>query len=162
MDQPHQLHLNAAESPLPLKAFTDSDWARCADTRKSIIGFCVFIGDSLISWKSEKQTTGSRSSAAAEYRAMTSTSCELTWLKFLFVDLHVLNPQPVLLFCDNQAGIHIAANPVFHKCTKHKELDCHLIHDKILAGLIRILHVCFKDHLADLHTNLWVPISSVS
>jgi len=91
----------SANSSLQLKAFSDSDWVGCIDSRRSVTGFLVYLGSSLISWRSKKQATVSKSSSEAEYRALTSTTCELQWITYLLEDLHVPFIRPVLLYCDN-------------------------------------------------------------
>ena len=122
-----------------LQAFSDSDWAGCRDSRRSITGFSIYFGSSLISWQSKKQSTVSRSSSEAEYRALASATCELQWLTYLLQDFRVSFIQPATLYCDNQSAIQIANNPVFHERTKHIEIDCHIVRNKINSGLIKLL-----------------------
>ncbi|XP_015954779.1 uncharacterized mitochondrial protein AtMg00810-like [Arachis duranensis] len=69
-----------------LMAYVDADWAGCLDTRQNVTGFYVFIGDSLVAWRSKKQITVSRSSIKFEYQAMAAAAAELTWLKGLLFD----------------------------------------------------------------------------
>jgi hypothetical protein len=83
---------------------------------------------------------------------MASTSCELSWLTALLHDFHVPPSQASLFYCDSKAALYIAANPVFHKRTKHIELDCHLVRDKIQQGSLRTMHINSQLNLADLFT----------
>jgi hypothetical protein len=73
------------------------------------------LSDSLISWKSKKQSIVSQSSTEAEYRAMTSTTKEIVWLHWLLADMRVSLSHLTLMYCDNQSSIQIAHNLFFHE-----------------------------------------------
>ncbi|KAK8951401.1 hypothetical protein KSP39_PZI004748 [Platanthera zijinensis] len=119
---------------LRVKAYSDASYADDKGDHKSTSSFCTFVGGNLVSWKSKKQYVVSRCSAEAEYRSMTSTTCELKWLRALMMDLGEVYNYPLPMFCDNKAAIYISKNPVFHERTKHIEVDCHFIREEILRN----------------------------
>jgi hypothetical protein len=93
-----------------------------------------------------------RSSAETEYRAMASTASELIWIKQLLKDLEIDHQAPMKMLCDNQAARHITSNLVFHERTKHIEVDCHFIREKIQAKEIETSYVKSEEQLADMFT----------
>ncbi|XP_006593176.1 uncharacterized mitochondrial protein AtMg00810-like [Glycine max] len=101
------------DNDLKIQAFSVSDWATCPVSRK--LGYCIFLGKSLISWKAKKQTTISRNSTKVEYRALASLACELQWLKYLWDDLHLPIPVPFCTFSNSESAIQLAKNPSFHE-----------------------------------------------
>ena len=142
MHTPHNLHLAVVRciikylhekpshglffptgSPLRLVAYSDVDWAGCLVTRRSVSGWCMFLGDSLISWKSKKRARVSKSSKESEYRAMSIACSEIVWLPGILSELGFSQPDPTSLYDDNTSAIQIVANPVYHECTKHIEVD---------------------------------------
>ena len=110
------------------------------------------LGHSPIFWKSKKQSTVSKSSSEAKYRALFSAGSEVTWLVRLLGELGLTKLQPVTLFCDNQSAIHLAHNPIQHERTKHMAIDCHFTREKVLEGLIHLTYIPTKEQLADLFT----------
>lgn len=112
-------------------------------TRRSLTGYCIFPGHSLVFWKTKKQAIVSWSSTDAEYRSMAATTCELLWLSCLLKDLHIEVQLPVTLFCDNKSAQQLAANPCYHDRTKQLDIDCHFTRDKIQEGFSAN---CFHSH----------------
>jgi hypothetical protein len=141
-----------SSSSLELCAYSDADWAGDPTDRKSTTGFCIFLGDSLISWKSKKQDIVSRSSTEAEYRAMASTTTEIVWLRWLLSDMGILLSQPTPMYCDNKSAIQIAHNSVFHERTKHIEIDCHFTRHHLQHGTITLPFISSSLQIADLFT----------
>ncbi|XP_021756063.1 uncharacterized protein LOC110721223 [Chenopodium quinoa] len=78
MQQPRLPHMAALQHVLRYVAGTvGQDWAACPNTRRSLTGYIMLLGSSLISWKLKKQGTTSKSSSEAEYRAMAAAASEI-------------------------------------------------------------------------------------
>ena len=122
--------LMSANAKITLQAFSDSDWGSCIDTRKSVTGYIVMLGQSPISWKYKKLSIVSRSSFKDESRAMASTAAQVTWLVRSLTNMKITNLKPIRLHYDNQSTSCIAKNSVFHERTKHIELDCHFTRER--------------------------------
>lgn len=88
---------------------------------------------------------------------MALATCEIVWIQSLLKNLRVEHSCPALLYCDNEATLHIAANSVYRKQTKHIELNCHFIRKKIQEGIIKTMHVSTYNQLADLLTKALHP-----
>jgi len=98
------------DSSLDLRAYSDANWGGDPTDRRSTTGYCIFLGDSLISWRSTKQTLASQSSTESEYRAIADTTAEVLWLRWLLVDMTVPQTTATSIYCDNQSAIQIAHN----------------------------------------------------
>ncbi|GKU95198.1 hypothetical protein SLEP1_g8589 [Rubroshorea leprosula] len=152
----HGLHFSANSSPV-LRAYSDADWASDPSDRRSTTGYCLFLGNSLISWRSKKQAIPSRSSIEAEYRALGDTISELLSLWWLLEDMGIPQPSFTDLYCDNQSAMQIAHNDVFHERTKHIEVDCHFIRHHVVQGTVHLVFIGSADQLADLFTKAHFP-----
>jgi hypothetical protein len=97
--------LNIRQLPSTMvSAFSDADWARCANDRNFIGGFAVFLGPNLISWCAKKHKSVSHSSNEAEYKAMADAPVEVMWVQYVLNELGVPGPLSARLWCDNMGA----------------------------------------------------------
>ncbi|GKD90563.1 ribonuclease H-like domain-containing protein, partial [Tanacetum coccineum] len=94
-----------SSSTIDLVAYSDADWAGCPTTQRSTLGYCVFLGNNLLSWPFKRQSTLSRFSAEAEYRGVANAVAETCWLHNLLRELHTPLTSATLVYCDNFADI---------------------------------------------------------
>ncbi|XP_028549773.1 uncharacterized protein LOC114579442 [Dendrobium catenatum] len=99
------LGIPITRSTLILRTFSDADWVADPISRKSIFGFCTFLGDTLVSWTVKKQTTVFRSSTKSEYRALTAAMANTIWIKRLLSNFSVQHGTPIDISCDNVATL---------------------------------------------------------
>jgi len=90
-----------------ITGYNDSNWVGNALDRKSTTGFCMFVSDNLVAWRSKKQHVVAQSSA------MASTTCEMIWIKGLLTNLGFPSSLPMTPFCDNQVAMKIASKSCF-------------------------------------------------
>ena len=97
---------------IDMVAYSDADWAGCPYTRRSTSGYCIYLGDSLVSWSSKRQPTVSHSSAEAEYRAVANAVAECCWLHHFLHELQRPLHTAIVVFCDNVSAVYMACDPV--------------------------------------------------
>ncbi|XP_026429786.1 uncharacterized protein LOC113326236 [Papaver somniferum] len=137
---------SSCSSTVSLRGFSDAGWAGDHGDRKSITGYCVFLGDSLISSRSKKQSIPSRSSTEAEYPAMADTTAEIIWLRWLVGDMGVVISSPTPINCDNTSAIYIARNSVSSSCEHREQVMLLTAHPLLTELSVVAIAFCATDH----------------
>ncbi|XP_059638620.1 uncharacterized mitochondrial protein AtMg00810-like [Cornus florida] len=135
-----------------LVGYSDSDWARDLDDRKSTSGYCFFMGNVAFIWCSKKQPIVTLSTYEAEYVAATSCICQAIWLRNLLKELHMLQKESTEIFVDNKSAIALAKNPVFHERSKHIDTRFHFIRECITKKEVELKFIKSQDQVADIFT----------
>ncbi|GKB91615.1 putative mitochondrial protein [Tanacetum coccineum] len=137
-----QLH---ASSTAQLTAYTDADWAGCPVTRRSTSGYCVFLGDNLLSWSAKRQVNFSRSSAEAEYLGVANVVAETAWLQNFLLELHAPLTTATLVYCDNTLNLNLIRTSESEYSVEKSESNSHLNLNKWMCEE-DIAKTAFKTH----------------
>ncbi|GJT09396.1 retrovirus-related pol polyprotein from transposon TNT 1-94 [Tanacetum coccineum] len=139
------------DSPLELVTYTDSDYARATQDRKSTTGGCQFLGNWLIFWQCKKQTVVATSTTEAKYVAAANCCGQVLWIQNQLLD-YGYNFMNTIIYIDNTSTICIIENPVQHSKTKHIEIMHHFIRDCNAKKLIQMAKIDTEHNVADLLT----------
>ncbi|CAM8883061.1 unnamed protein product [Rhodiola kirilowii] len=135
-----------------LVGFSDSDMAGDPNDRKSTSGMAFYLGNSLITWNSQKQKTVALSSCEAELMAATSAASQALWLRNLSNELVGEALKRVIIYVDNRSAIALMKNPVFHGRSKHIKTRYHFIRECVERGQIGVEYVCTAEQRTDILT----------
>ncbi|GAA0156648.1 transmembrane signal receptor [Lithospermum erythrorhizon] len=119
---------------------------------ESTSGYCVYLGDNIISWSTKRQATFSWSSVEAKYLRVANVVSESCWIRNILLELHFPISTATIVYCDNVSAVYLAGNPVHHQRTKHIEMDIHFIRKKVSRCQVPVTHIPSRSQIADIFT----------
>lgn len=131
---------------------TDSNWGGDVDDQKSQTGVVSKMNGCAVSWKSQKQSVVSLSSAEAEYMAAGEGAKEALWLRQLLMEMGRTQSTSTVMLIDNKAAIALADNDVFHNRTKHIDMRHHFIRDHVKSDALLPTWISTHEQEADIFT----------
>ena len=138
--------------PQEVVGYSDSSHNTDPDDGRSTTGHLFCLGDTPISWCSQKQDVVALSSCEAEYMAATEAAKQAIWLQELMSEITGRRVQRTMIRVDNKSAIALAKNPVFHRRSKHIHKRFHFIRECVERELIDVEHVPGAEQRADILT----------
>jgi hypothetical protein len=135
-----------------LFAYCDSDWANNTDNRRSVTGYVFMLGGGAISWQSKAQDSVSLSSTEAEYVAASQASREAMHWRMFLGELQFDMSAPTLILSDNQSSIALTKNSEFHQRSKHIDIQCHYVRERVARREIEFGFIGTDKMVADVLT----------
>lgn len=132
LKQTAHVGLKLGGGPIKLEVYSDSDYAGCPVSRRSVSGYCAVVAGGCVSWRARKQATVATSSTEAEYRAAYEATQEVIWLRQLLRDLGYPQNSSTTLYCDNQGALALSENPLYQSRSKNFEFMTHWIERKLM------------------------------
>jgi hypothetical protein len=104
----------SGQNSLCLVGYSDSDYANCPNTSRSVGGYCFSLGLGMISWSSRKQLMVIDSSCYAKYIALHEASHKAVFLRELLEEIDFSPTGPTPIHCDNNAASILSEDHLWH------------------------------------------------
>lgn len=140
------------DGKMELNAFSDAEFAGQHKDGKSVGGFTVRLGGSIICCSSKKQTVVALSTAAAEYYALSSVCVEILMLRYTMGFLGFPQREPTLCYVDSTAAKAIAEKVADTKKSKTIDVRYAYVNDMVKRGIVQLAYIVTDNMLADIFT----------
>ena len=140
------------ENVWEIKSFCDSDFAGDKEKKISVSGFCIYLMNCLVSWKSKGQDNVTLSSTEAEYVAISDLCKELMFIRMILIFLGVKIKLPIIVHCDNIGAIFLSYNAKVSQRTKHIDTRYKYVGEYVQEGIVKVVFVRSENNLADILT----------
>ena len=136
---------------LKVIGYSDSDFARCVDTRKSTFGYLFLLAEGAISWKSAKQPVIAASTMEAEFMACFEATIHGLRLRNFISGLRIVNSiaRPLKIYCDNSAAVFFSKNDKYSKGAKHMKIKYFVVKEEVQKQRVSIEHISTNLMIAD-------------
>jgi transposase InsO family protein len=135
-----------------LTCYVDADWAGCLEDRRSTSGYLIFLGRSLVSWKSEKQQVVAQSTTEAELISANHGTRETVSLRRVASDMGLPQTKATTVYEDNQGCIQLSKNAIMNKRSKHIEVKYFYIRDLVKDETVILEYIPTAEQTADILT----------
>jgi hypothetical protein len=142
------------ENQALLTGFSDADFARDVDARKSTTGVIFFLVNNPITWQTMKQKVVTQCSCESEYIAAANVMCQTLWLAQVLAEVQCSASSTPLLRVYNKSVIALIKNPVLHRQSKHIEVKYHLVRESAENGRIKVEFIMSEEQLGGILTKL--------
>ncbi|KAJ0539592.1 putative RNA-directed DNA polymerase [Helianthus annuus] len=136
---------------LEVVGYSDSDFAKCKDDKKSTSGYIFMLAGRPISWKSHKQQLTTTSTMMAEYIALYNATCHGMLLINLITGLKIVNSisRPLKLYCDNSAAVSFSNSNSSTGAGLYLDTKSLFVRERVEENNLCIEYISTKDMLAD-------------
>jgi hypothetical protein len=146
------LMLGGLGGNVTLSGMTDSGYATCPTTRRSVSGYAFSLGHGAVSWSSRKQDIVATSTCEAEYVAMSNAAKEALWLRQVLSEIGYQQNDASLILADNQGAIVLSEDQSNHQRSKHIDVRYHFIRERTANGEVAFKYVRSCNNVADIFT----------
>jgi hypothetical protein len=139
----YQMKLMFREALKSLKNYTNSNWAKDQNIKRSISEYAFNVNSEVINWFFKRQSIVTLSICEIEYTEQTLIAKEIIWLRNLMTQLtcDVEYSQTIIIYENNQNVIALIKNFQFHARTKHIDIQTHFIKEKVIEDSIDLAYV---------------------